>query len=243
MLGLVIMFDSLIRYFSKVKQLILVLLIPSQNGSYWEGKGGESSKNGYLLKINDISNNFIYDNLKDLSYDSVLEIGSNCGNRLIQKAIENPHIMFTGIDINLNAIQIGQSYASKHKINNLNFLHYDVESEEFFKFLQQNKFDIIFAWATLIYVHPLRIIRLMRELILATNNRLIIIEQHSDNLKMWPTWRGVFIGFGPNWVRNYRKILFKTKCKFVSSAFIEVPKDIWSPGGGMGYLIKVSKTK
>jgi hypothetical protein len=58
MLGLVVMINSLSRYLSKVKQLILVSLIPSQNGSYWRGRGVQSSKDGYLLKINDISNNF-----------------------------------------------------------------------------------------------------------------------------------------------------------------------------------------
>ena len=105
--------------------------------------------------------------------------------------------------------------------------------------LYGRKFDLVFSWVTLMYVHPLRIKNAIKNILHLSSNEVIFIEQNSTELNSYHGYLGKLVKHEPTWIRNYPRILSKFSEIFVDSFTIEsVPSDIWYPGGGGGTLIK-----
>jgi hypothetical protein len=211
---------------------ILAITFPNFNGRVWSGSRGDPTRD-WSSNIEDIGTRYMWEYVAKGKFKSVLEIGSNYGNRLFSEAKRNPHIEFVGIDINSYAVRVGNKKSETEKISNLRFQFSDV-SKKIFNPQIDERYDLVFSWATLIYIHPSKIKRSLEFMYLSAIKKIIIIEQMDLKLRKWPFYLGVQIGGGPNWVRNYEKIFLSiiSPNEQVKFSYIEVPNNIWSPGGG-----------
>jgi len=194
------------------------------------------STQAYWENRNDPNNKFLYDNLQKFQFNSLCEIGSNCGNKLYQMAKEFSQIKFTGIEINKVAVEFGKTRFRELGINNVQL--FQGEASNLGRFADES-FDVVFSWATLIYVPPDEIDIVLTEMIRIARKALILIEMHDGSLTNKKKIRGVLVPPG-NWKRNYNLILQE---KGIDSSLIhieDVPQKVWNPGGGFAKIITIA---
>ena len=230
--------------FRRLLRLIAILLNPNFNSRKWIKRTKAESKTGYLAIKDAQSNSVIWDEVKLKPGQFVLEIGSNCGNRFLRVALENPNVTFVGIDINSKAIELGNETAAEMGLKNV-FL-YTLPAEKIINLLKiyPGGFDFVYSWATLIYIHPIRIKMVLNQLCTVAKNQIVLIEQHMDSLNIWPLHFGIPIQSGPNFVRNYNRLIreiSKTQGKNFFITATSLPLTHWNPGGGHGHKIIIVK--
>lgn len=211
------------------------------NYKKWATRIEIDSINGYLINRNAESNLFLSQILDNLKWNVLVEIGSNCGNRIIEIAKRNPTKILYGIDLNRPSVQIGNLVASKESIANIEFFPVDIRSPEFRTFLVHKSPDCLISWATLITIHPFYIEEIFRTINNSSLKTLILIEQHDSLMNTIFTYRGVISKGSGNWKRNYEKIIRKVSNDSWQIDFIEVPLTVWSPGGGYGNALIARK--
>ena len=91
----------------------------------------------------------------------------------------------------------------------------------------------------MIYIHPLKIKKVLKFILSSAKNKIILIEQIDDTLISWPIYLGKQINGGPNWVRNYEKIFRAILPDHVSVRYeyITIPNAVWAPGGGKAFAL------
>lgn len=235
-----VFWDYLVRKTTGFVRRRLVLLNPSFDYMKWKNRSEEQAREELFFNRPPSSNEFLW-NLIDMSkVESILEIGSNSGNRLYEVAKRFPEKRFVGVDINLSAVKIGEDWAKSNQIPNLEFFQADITSEKFYEHFENFKFDLVFSWASLIYIHPTKIRRLIQFLLEMANQQLLIIEQNDPSLVRFPKYLGVPVHREPTWLRNYGKIVDVTHTnKIVSYQVLSVPFDVWHPGGGWAQAVNV----
>jgi SAM-dependent methyltransferase len=192
-------------------------------------------------KQRDSQTEYLWDQVDMLKVKSVLEIGSLSGYRLFEAAKKYPQVNFFGVDISGDGVQASRNEATKRKLTNVEFFQFDVTSESFYNHFSEEKFDVVFSFATLICIHPTEIKKLLKFMSKASLMQLLLIEQSNVNLKMPPFYWGVPIPNNPNWIRNYPKILSKLQDVRNSKVITkQVSSVIWSPGGGHAQVISVT---
>lgn len=88
------------------------------------------------------------------------------------------------------------------------------------------------TWATLIYIHPVRIKNLVQFLLAITSKQIVLIEQNDSRLGVFPKYLGIPVPGEPTWVRNYEKIFSSVKSHKTFDVILEpVSEEIWHPGG------------
>jgi hypothetical protein len=231
----------------KVRRLLRLLataLFPKYATRKWLKRTKEDSEIGYLSQSNSTLNELVWNNVSLKSGDLVLEVGSNCGNRFLAKASDNPDVTFVGIDVNGRAIELGIESSRLMGLRNVHFHTMSAENIGQLREFYPNGFDFIFTWATLIYVHPSRISKVVKNIISLANREIMFIEQHTPKLRFWPLFLGVPVQGGPNFIREYKilitKFSNKLHCKTQVSV-TRVPLEFWNPGGGNGHMILASK--
>jgi SAM-dependent methyltransferase len=232
-----------LKKISKLLRFFLVLIFPSFSYSSWKKPDSDKASNDFLVRLvacsNDFmeiqSNNFLYDYINTLDYQSCLEVGSGVGSRIIPLAIENPKKKFTGVDINSSAVQLGNDYLKNNKINNMVLYSANLVQIE----TQEYSSDVVVTWATLIYISPREIKRASANLSKLTKNYLVIVEMLIENNdSIYKKLRIQLKGF-PNWSYNYEK-LFKKK-GFLLIKKDPIPQNIWAPGGGGAHILIFKK--
>jgi hypothetical protein len=83
-----------------------------------------------------------------------LELGSNSGIQLLELARKFPKCKFVGLDFNLTAVNVANNAAKESSLDNLNFYQVDLQDINSLKEYKNTQWDVIFTWATLIYIHP-----------------------------------------------------------------------------------------
>lgn len=173
-----------------------------QDFSYWANRpiddkekdwnyGEENWLDGYVMSIDHSHRQQILDSLKTIQpFGGVLEIGCNTGANLIRISHEYPENQMTGIDINIHAIQIAKRLLPKAILKVANY-----ENIPF----QDKTFDIVIADATLLYVGPDKIQKVLNEMDRVCNKGMILVERYSSSLE------GEIVGhvYG----RNYKVLL------------------------------------
>ncbi len=228
----------------RLLRLLATALFPKYATLIWLRRTKEDSEIGYLSQSNSTLNELVWNNVSLKSGDLVLEVGSNCGNRFLAKASEHPDVTFVGVDINKKAIELGIESAHLMGLRNVHF--HTMPADKIGQLLEfyPNGFDFIYTWATLIYVHPSRISKVIKNIITLANREIMLIEQHSNKLRLWPLFLGVPIQGGPNFIRNYKLLITKSSIghQFKTQISVtHVPLEFWNPGGGNGYMILASK--
>lgn len=219
-----------------LKRFISTLFLPYENTSKWVKWSKEDSINSFYHNQNSDSQEYLGKLMSKYEFNTLLEIGGNCGGRLFNLAQSNPSSQFICTDVSPNALDAGEEIKSQKKISNIEYRILDVQNNKQTEILfKQYKPEIIFSWATLIYVHPIFINRVIRNIVDSECKYFILIEQDSKNLnKLF--YRGLLTKLGPNWLRNYeflvKKAIKRKKNLNFSVERIECPSNIWNPGGG-----------
>ncbi len=227
----------LIRAAKAIVRLTMLIFQRTATKKRWSLRTSDQAIDGYLSQIEGPNSYFLVDFFDPMQSKSFLEIGSNCGNRLIPLALKFPKTHFVGVDINRDAIIIGQEYIRERAIPNVTLLQFDITAEEFHEFLKGNYFDIVFSWATLIYLHPLDLVRLLRSLLIGTKRFVFIEQMYSRKNKFFPRslparnflqWKHDFIGIIEDELNSNQNLVF---------TYSSVPSHIWNPAGGGAVLI------
>ena len=216
-------------------KLVQVLLFPSTSYTNWRKRNTEMAQEGYLVNVDSKTNDFLYEYIEQLDYSSLLEVGSNVGNRILTLAKNNPMKTFIGVDINSSAVQLGNDYLKNNKINNMVLYSANLVQIE----TQEYSSDVVVTWATLIYISPREIKRASANLSKLTKNYLVIVEKLIENNdSIYKKLRIQLKGF-PNWSYNYEKLFKKKGFSLIKKD--PVPQNIWAPGGGGAHILIFKK--
>lgn len=236
-----IVINYILRSISSFFRRRLVLLVPNFDYMNWKLRGQEHALAELFFDRPPESTEFLWSLVEMERISSVLEIGSNSGNRLYEMANRYPGKNFVGVDINLSAVNVGNNWAKTNQVRNLNFVHADITSELFYELFRNRTFDLVFSWASLIYIHPTKIRKLIHFLLQISTQQLIIIEQNDSQLKTFPRYLGTQVRNEPTWVRNYGKILESGNSnKITQIEILPVPYEVWHPGGGWAKAVTVT---
>ena len=105
---------------------------------------------------------------------SFLELGSNSGIQLFELARKYPNCKFLGVDFNPNSVKFASERAELEGLKNLTFAVVDLQDDISLQSIKEASWDVIFSWASLIYIHPKRITNLI-DYCLKKSHRLILI--------------------------------------------------------------------
>jgi SAM-dependent methyltransferase len=224
----------LLNKFNSFLVLARILFLPNYLKDQWKDKVFSN----YKISSEDSNmNKFLVDLIKSLFLRNqmpleITEIGCLDGRRIavLRRYFRKNKIVYTGIDVNLSAIEFGKT---KYKeLSNFNLLYIDL-----IEFIENKKFDLVFTWAVLMYVHPLRINAVLQKLI-AQSNTLILIEATTNNLHS--TW---LPKKNRSFTHNYEGIinsLIKNKFDISYHSFNMSPK-LWRPKYGIPKVHIVKK--
>ena len=234
----IVLFESLYSRLTFVLKWIWFLINPKFDYMGWKKRTTQDSFDRYALNRSSQSNLFLWNRMDIEKSKSVLEIGSNSGNRIIELAKRHPSTVFHGYDVNLPAIELGNQVAKNEKITNLKFFVRDVSNLECKNATDYLKYDVVVSWATLIYVHPRNIRKSIRFIVESTNKRIILIEQQSLKSARLNVFKGgVPLFLEPTWKRNYLELISSISDRRFCYNICEVPKEIWNPGGGCAHAL------
>lgn len=161
---------------------------------------------------------------------SVLEVGCNCGPNLYLLAKKFPGIKIKGIDINPEAIKIGNELFAQEGIENVELVV--GKADDINKFPDKS-FDIVLTDAILIYIAPDKIEKVIKEMIRVSKKGIILLEhqdKESDGLGDY--------NLG-SWKRNYEKLL-KQFSPESQIRLIKIPDKLWPDKNWrkFGYIIE-----
>lgn len=173
---------------------------------------------------------------KYIPFKGVLEIGCNSGPNLYWLAKKYPGVILVGVDINPVAISNGMKLLKKEGICNVNLEK--GKADDLNKYAD-NSFDIVFTNATLIYVGPDKINKVIKEMIRVARKTLILIEWHSGLKSGDPYGLGIY-NYG-GWKRNYENLLKPyhqvSEISFQKEDCFKVMGKDWEE---LGYIIEVT---
>lgn len=157
---------------------------------------------------------------------TVLEIGCNTGPNLYLLAKKFPDTHFYGIDINTDAIAQGKKWLRDEKIDTINLA---VGLADNLGKFQDKSIDVVFTDATLMYVCPDKIKKVLCEMVRIARKAIILHEFHDEMLRADNSFNGR--SYDAHWIYNYEKCVQT----LIPSPHIEVTnqsKKIW---GGTGW--------
>jgi SAM-dependent methyltransferase len=212
-------------------------LQPSFQSHIWAGERGDPAHLNYLNELDNERNKILWEVLETFHAQTVVEIGSSLGSKIIGFAKDNPEVKLVGLDINPKAVEKGRLIAGEMQLDNLTFEVFDIAKDSISGLKLEMKSAVIFSWATLIYVHPMKINRVINSVISQEPLGFVFIEQHSDSLA-WFWKRGKIISGGPNYIRDYRYLISRTdRSSKYQVTSTQLAPDIWGPGGGNASII------
>ena len=213
---------------------VLTKFLVSGYSTIWEASGSPTLEET-LKDINSDQNMYLLDIIEKERYSRLLEVGSGCGSRLIGLALKNPDKSYFGIDLSFEAITSGKSFAKNLGLDNLEFKRGNLITAEL------QPCDVILSWATLMYIHPVKINLVVKKLIDRASQSIIIIEPRAElgiNSRYSKMSKP---GFSYRFDKKFTKL--DARNKFYLSEVVRVPHALWKPGMGTGYLYKFMRTQ
>jgi len=221
-----------------IKRYTLIALYPRYNAKKWAARTTLDSF-GFLHPENDSSSKLFAELLEKYNFESLFEIGGNCGGRLFELATRYPHKKFYCSDLNMKALEVGRQEARTRLITNIEHLYFDGQNHLCLDNCKEiKKSDLIFSWATLIYIHPIYISKLLTCIVTSACKTLVLVERDDVNLR-WLAKRGRIVA-KTDWSRDY-EFLIKRICKKYNIYYellrTPCPISMWNPGGGKATLL------
>jgi len=167
-------------------------------GDWGEGKSAWIA--GYRDSIHHPHRQFLVDTISRYApFDTVLEIGSNCGPNLYLLSKKFPESKFYGVDINKEAIDFGNLWFKTEHISNVELVQ--GFADDLSRFAEKS-IDVVFTDAVLIYIGPDKITSLLNEIFRITRKSVVFMEWHDFYRR-----REQDQFDGAHWVRNYQNHL------------------------------------
>lgn len=168
-------------------------------------------------------------------FESVIEIGCNCGVNLYRLAMQYPRVRLVGCDVNHVAIERGRAFMQSHGLSGVEL---SVGRADRLGSFANGSFDVVFTDAVLIYIGPDQIRKVAKEMLRLCRRRIILMEWHREGpegVSDGEFWQGF-------WVWDYAR-LFRDVSPGCDVQCTKLPGDMWSPSLGwarFGYLIEVA---
>jgi len=159
---------------------------------------------------------FLLTKISEVSFDSVLELGSNCGPNLRMIAKHYPNARIAGTDISKNSVALGNRLFLSSSINNVNLYFGKAHILNF----PDKSFDLVFTFAVLLYVGPDKIEAVLNESIRVAKKRILFLEWHDGSVKNY--------NFKEHWIYNFMFLLQKFKSRISSFSIVKIPSDEFS---------------
>jgi protein-L-isoaspartate O-methyltransferase len=162
-------------------------------------------------------------------FKKLLEIGSGSGPNLQLLAKKFPRAHFIGVDINKEAIKKGQSWANKEGLINIEL---QVGQAGQLSQFSNKYFDIVVTDATLLYIGPDKIKKVLNEALRLAKKRVFLIELYQETKKLSRYKNG-------HWIHNFPQII-KTIDPNAEVSTTKIPPDLWGePWETFGHLISI----
>jgi hypothetical protein len=205
-----------------------IIFQPSYDFYGWKSRTRLQAEEDLYHASADKKNRYMQTQIDFSRVSTFLELGSNSGIQIFELARLFPECKFVGLDFNLSAVNVANDLAKKSSLSNLNFYKVDLQDLNSLKEYEKMQWDVIFTWATLIYIHPTKILPII-DFGVNHSKVFFLIEQHK---KMKFAVKGRLIAGQPTWIRDYVKIVKKLTNKPNQIRVSPVPSEIWNPGGG-----------
>lgn len=158
-----------------------------------------SAGKDYLGAETDPHRKFLLEKISTFSpVHSILEIGCGTGLNLYLLSKRFPNAELKGIDINPKSVEYGNTWFKQEGISNVKISVGKADKLVF----QDKGFDVVLTDATLIYVGPDKIKKVIKEMIRVTRKALVLNEWHCFESSSNPL--GVYVG---HWTRDYKALL------------------------------------
>ena len=192
---------------------------------YWKERKIDWNQ-AYLSTWNHPHRELIIGALKSFPWVSLWEVGCGPGANLV-RITKDPEIkgkQLGGSDINADAIALANKTFNGGKFH--------VESSEDM-LLSDSAVDVVLSDASLIYIDPTKIQKVLKEMVRISRNHILLCEFHGNSpwerLKLW--WETGYFAY------NYDKELEKAGCFQITK--FKIPKEYWpgTPWEEWGYII------
>jgi ubiquinone/menaquinone biosynthesis C-methylase UbiE len=173
---------------------------------------------------------------KHSPFNTVLEIGGNAGQNLLLLARKFPQVEFHGIDINHRFIAIGKNWLANKGVRNVSLRAGRADQMSYFG---NRSFDIVFTDATLMYIGPDKIHRVLSEIKRMTGKAILMNEWHMER----PNPADPSLWYDLHWVHDYR-VLLQGLVAEDKISITKLPNGLWRGGGWEEYgsLVEVDVT-
>ena len=215
----------------KFIDLISCFLFPNYLKKMWEHRPDPN------LDINDFSvdelSKFLIKTINVPPKNCITELGCHDGKRLaaLREHFGNLEIDFKGVDINSSVIEFG-------KLKYANLRNFELFVEDLFDYIGQKRFDLVFTYATFMYVHPLKIKSLLQTLIY-NSKTLILIEPVSTGMLSTILPRRN-LSYTHNYEKKVKSIINEANFQY---KVIKLPKGTWGPKYGEPCAFIISNDK
>lgn len=190
-----------------------------QGREYWEARPVTDEKKdwrdnadwieGYWNSRSHLHRLLLLDELAKLpAFDSVLEVGCNCGPNLslIQERFKTP--VLTGIDVNRDAVYLGEAMMPE--------VDFKVMGVEELAQFPDKSYDVVLADAVLMYVSKEKIQEVVDHLVRIARKAIVLVEwEHASE-------EGVVENY--HWARNYGALL---GARGLEVRKVKIGKDFW----------------
>lgn len=207
-------------------------MLTNKHKKYWVERKIDW-KTAYLDTYNHPHREIIVQALHSFKWMSLWEVGVGAGENLVRIVQSYPEEHFKklqlgGSDVNADAIELATKVIQGGKFR--------TESVEDM-LLSDKAVDVMLSDATLIYIDPFKIDKVMKEMFRVTRERIVLCEFHSASL--WKRWM-FRLKTGYN-AYDYKKLLEKHGAYDIQ--LVKIPPAMWpgcQPGDGwydFGYVI------
>ncbi|SMN01463.1 hypothetical protein SPONN_2516 [uncultured Candidatus Thioglobus sp.] len=168
----------------KIKRFFDGLIGDMSDEIFWKYKSFNTTSHPHLI-----------DQLfKSLPFDSVLEIGCADGANLRKINEKLPKIKLEGIDINKKTINVGNNILKNDGILNVTLKYKNAKDLNLY---DAKEFDVVFCSATLMYIAPNNINKVLVNMVRIATKSILLCEQSTEDNSF----------YDDKWVHNYKNIL------------------------------------
>lgn len=173
-------------------------------------------KTSYLDTYNHPHRQWLVQQLRDISFSSIFEVGCGPGANLMAIKKANPHVAVGGADINPEAIDLAIRTFPPFPMSVFELASADS------LIMSDASADVGLSDMTMIYVGPTSIKRYLTELIRISRRNVVLVEFYHPSL-----WKRIQMTLAGRYTHNYPKLLEKLGCSDISVR--KLPNHLW-PG-------------